>query len=217
MTFKRPNISPFFKQFLIFIGIFCLFLGVIFLFRVPILRGIGNYLICEDEPPQVEVMFVLGACTFERATAAVAEYRKGNIKEVVPTGEIVSQTLLALGLDSIKDAHLSRIALIKGGMDSTVIHPLTEGTSTLEEAQAALKYCNEKKYSKIIVLTSKHHTRRAKKIFDAVFKDSNVLVYFRGSKPMDYDTDNWWKQESGLIFVNNEYLKLIYYKWKYGI
>ena len=217
MPLPKFTKTPFFKKIAITVGICCFMLALLFVFRIPLLRGIGNYLIAEDTPPQSDVMFVLGACTFERAAAAVVEYKKGNIKEVVPTGEIVSQTLLAIDLDSITDADLSRISMIKQGMDSTVIHPLREGTSTFEEAKAALKYCKSKNYKNIVVLTSKHHTRRSKKVFDFVFKGTDIHIYFRGSNPLDYETDNWWKQESGLIFVNNEYLKLVYYKWKYGI
>ena len=209
--------KAFFQKFLFALLVFLLVFGTLFVFRINILRKIGNYLICDDNPPKVEVMFVLGACTYERAKAAVSEYKKGKIAEVVPTGELVSQMLLSLGLDSLTDADLSRIAMINEGMDSTVIHPLREGTSTLEEAKAALKYCKMKKYHQILVLTSKHHTRRTQKIFRSIFQDSDIEIYLRGSNPIDYDTENWWKQESGLIFVNNEYMKLIYYKWKYGI
>jgi hypothetical protein len=30
-----------------------------------------------------------------------------------------------------------------------------------------------------------------------------------------FDRASWWKNESGLITLNNEYLKLVYYYFKY--
>jgi hypothetical protein len=30
-----------------------------------------------------------------------------------------------------------------------------------------------------------------------------------------YDSDSWWTSEEGLLMVNNEYVKLLYYLVKY--
>jgi hypothetical protein len=32
---------------------------------------------------------------------------------------------------------------------------------------------------------------------------------------LDYDPERWWDTEEGLLMVNNEYVKLLYYALKY--
>jgi hypothetical protein len=40
-------------------------------------------------------------------------------------------------------------------------------------------------------------------------------VIVRGADPIPYKIKGWWKYEKGMIMVNNEYMKLVYYGLKY--
>jgi hypothetical protein len=30
-----------------------------------------------------------------------------------------------------------------------------------------------------------------------------------------FSVNDWWRHEEGLLMLNNEYVKLVYYHWKY--
>ena len=44
---------------------------------------------------------------------------------------------------------------------------------------------------------------------------SGVEMVLRGVQDGGFERDNWWSSEPGLIFVNNEYIKMAYYWLKY--
>ncbi|MCH8319181.1 MAG: ATP-binding cassette domain-containing protein, partial [Bacteroidetes bacterium] len=95
------------------------------------------------------------------------------------------------------------------------IELLEKGTSTKEEAGYAIQYCLENNVKQAIVLSSKFHTRRVKSIFRPLFEANGVELILRGAPSSVYSEDEWWKTEEGLIMVNNEYVKLVYYFFKY--
>jgi hypothetical protein len=51
--------------------------------------------------------------------------------------------------------------------------------------------------------------------FKEKMKSNNInLILLPAAEPL-YNVNNWWKSEQGLIFVNNEYLKIIWYLTHY--
>jgi len=196
-----------------------LFLGfgalIAWLAREPILRSVGNYLIVEDELKQAEVIFLLGGGSFDRGNEAAKLLKSGHANYVVCTGGQVPGTLKALGM-KYKEAKVSKINLVKNNKVSTLkVKLIAEGTSTKEESELILSYCLEKNIKEAIVLSSKFHTRRVNDVFRPILEEEGINVILRGAPSSQYDEDYWWQYESGLIMVNNEYLKLLYYFWKY--
>ncbi|MGL4364843.1 MAG: YdcF family protein [Bacteroidales bacterium] len=200
----------------LFLSLFILFLIMIglFLFRAPILQKVGDSLVHEDSFLVADAMFVLGAGTYERAVAASKLFKSGNVEKIVGTGEMVSPLLAAVGCKSMDDATLTKTALVALGIDSTKIETLSKGTSTYEEAEAILQYAEQQELKQIVILTSMHHTQRVRLVFKKLFAYSSTQVIIRGAYPINYQLTNWWEYEEGLIFVANEYLKLMYYKLK---
>ena len=88
-------------------------------------------------------------------------------------------------------------------------------TATKEESEAILTYCKQHNYSKVIVLSSKFHTRRVGDVFKPLLEDEGIQVIVHGAPSSLYKEAEWWKYESGMIMVNNEYMKHIYYFLKY--
>jgi len=78
-----------------------------------------------------------------------------------------------------------------------------------------LKYCIDHDIKKTIILSSKFHTLRVRKVFEPVLEKNGIEVIIRGAPSTKYSEHNWWKKEAGLIMVNNEYVKLVYYFFKY--
>ena len=202
------------KRWSIALLILVVLLGAGYLLRGSILKGMGNYLIKEDTEVKVEAAFVLSGMAYERSLKAREMYDKGYAPLLIPVGEGFNDNLRAVGIQ-LSDAALGRQALMRMGVDSTAIRILEAGTSTQEESEVILGYAKNMGFQRIMIISSRFHTRRVQKVFKRKFKDAGIDVFVVGAAPQDYDIDAWWHSEMGLIFVNNEYMKLLYYAWKY--
>ena len=100
---------------------------------------------------------------------------------------------------------------------SIVILKQGEGvTSTFEEALSVRHYLEQHTdQKKFILVTSAFHTRRARWIFRKSLDGLAVQIQVAPAPYGTFDVNNWWRDEDGLIYCFNEYVKLIYYWFKY--
>ncbi len=195
------------------LGILLAALLVLFLLRQPILRGIGGFLVNTDVPEQVDAAFVLSGAAKERTDKALGLYPV-FVEQLITTGGMVSQSLQALGY-AYTDSEVMREALLAAGVDTMAVAVISRGTSTYEESEEILGYALSKGYRRIMIVSSLHHTRRISLVFREKFRKSGIEVNLQGAEPAEYNADVWWQDEDGMIFVFNEYAKLVYYLWKY--
>lgn len=191
-----------------------LFFFTLFLLRIPIARGVGNYLIAQDEQTITDAVLVLGGGSKDRAIEAAKLYHEGFSQLFICTGEHVPSVLEVLEMD-LRECDLARLQLIKSGVPAALIDTMRVGTSTMEEANILLSYCKTNKLNSVTVLSSKFHLRRVKNVFKDLFEENGIAVVFHGAPSSRYNESNWWTSEQGLIMVNNEYMKLLYYWCKY--
>lgn len=187
---------------------------LLYIFRVQLLQGAGRLLVEEDAPASTEVLVVLGGNSLERATEALNWYREGRVKRLVCTGGNIPSALEAVG-QPMFEAELTRKFLLEQGVDSNRVIALTGSTSTLEESQEVRAWAEAQGIPEVTVLSSRFHTGRVKRVFSKTFDGSKVQVYTAGAPALGYNEDEWWKSEEGLIMVNNEYIKSLYYLLKY--
>ncbi|MEM6344908.1 MAG: YdcF family protein [Bacteroidota bacterium] len=205
----------FFRKFFIVLLVIVTLVGGIYLLRFPILRGLGNALIKEDTAQKSEAMFILSGQADERVSyARYIDKEMGLAPKIITLGAGISPTLQAIGM-SISDAEIARRALISGGIDSLRIEAIPIGTSTFEESEEILGFSQVRGYKKIIILSSKFHTRRVRNVFRDKFREAGIEVVIMGAEPKDYELEKWWEDEAALLFVNNEYVKLLYYAIRY--
>lgn len=190
------------------------FILVLILFRNPILRGIGNYLVAEDHAELTEACFVLGGNSFERGTQAVKLSAIYPEQKFVTTGGNYPLQIQAFDT-TMYEAELTKHFMVKRGVAADKIVTLTNSTSTLEESDEILAYCKEHGVKKISVLSSAFHLRRVRWVFEKKFSKEGIQVLFFAAPDRTFNADNWWKDEEGLITCNNEYIKLLYYFLKY--
>ena len=90
-------------------------------------------------------------------------------------------------------------------------------TSTWVDAQVTLQTACQQEISSLIVVSSPLHMRRVKMCFERVFEGSGVkLIYCPVPLGRDkIEIERWWTREREFIKVYNEYLKLIFYRFKY--
>lgn len=183
---------------------------LLFLFRYPIMKGLGNYLIYENSLEKADVVFVLSGSPVDRGNEAVAVYNNNFSRKIFCTGSIVPHSFQVLGL-GYTEGDLLKKQITKMGIPDSVIVLINQGTSTVEEKEAILSYCLLNEIESCIVITSKFHTKRVKKVFKLDFENEDIQIMIHGAPSSQYNEKKWWENEYGLLAVNNEYVKLVYY------
>jgi uncharacterized SAM-binding protein YcdF (DUF218 family) len=110
------------------------------------------------------------------------------------------------------NAQLSKMAAIDLGVQEENILIL-EGNakSTQDEALIIREYIrNNRAIESIILVTSKYHSGRSKKIFRKVLSslDREINIYSSPSKYDPFNVNQWWKGKEDIKWVVLEYLKL---------
>ena len=194
---------------------------LVLVFHVCILQAIGGFLINTDNlSGKFDAIFVLGGNTFESSNHAAKLYFEGCSKNIVTLGANEDISMKAIFTEASdtrvrhSDCFISRDQLILKGVSEDNIMALDVGLTAREEANAILNHCKQKGYEKIIVVSGKLHTRRMRYSFKN-FDDHQIEVLLSGSVLSGYNEDYWWKSERGMIMVNNEYMKLLYYYLNY--
>jgi uncharacterized SAM-binding protein YcdF (DUF218 family) len=120
----------------------------------------------------------------------------------------------AMGLN-LTSAQLTRKCMIETGVDSLRVFELGEATSTYEESEEILTYCINHNLKEVSVVSSDFHLRRMSMVFGEKFQEKGILVHFFGTETKDFKAESWWTFEAGLITTFNEYIKIVYYVFKY--
>lgn len=178
------------------------------------LQFIGNRLICEDRMERVPALFVLSGDPWDRGNEAVNLYKKGLTGKIICTGENIPRLFLIADI-RYPESELTRMHIIAQGVPPSDVELLAKGTSTKEESDFIIEYCRQHDIKKAGVVSTKFHTRRIKNTFKKKFKEAGIDLIIHGAPSSVYREDHWWENEEGLIFVNNEYIKIMYY-WMKG-
>lgn len=182
--------------------------------RTPLLRGMGNLLITEDPLVRADEVFVLGGAIVDRGIEAANVYNQGISERFVFTGAPVPTALEGLGIDST-EAACTRNEAVRHSLPMANTLVLNKGTSTFEEAEALLHQAKIDQADTVLVISSLFHLRRVGFVFRKRFQGSGITVLLHGAPSQNFDEQHWWSSEEGLIMVNNEYVKLVYYWLKY--
>lgn len=198
------------KKSLLTLAFISAFILLFFLFRFQLLRAAGRYLISEDEPCRVQAIFILAGGPKDRADEALLLYKQGFGPVLICTGATVPADFQALGLP-YTEAEITAKYLSRLGLDSSAIVLLPEGSSTLQESRLILNYCLANRLDSVMVVSHRFHTRRIRSFFEKAFREAGIYLNIHGAPASQYDEKRWWENEYGLLMVNNEYVKLIYY------
>ena len=194
------------------------FFIVLFLYRQAILGGIGHFLTVAESSavtPSNQTFFVLGGNGYERGKGAALLAQEFPTAQFICTGggDTLNE-MRAMGLN-LTSARLTRKCLIETGVDSLRVFELGKATSTYEESEEILSYCINHNLKEISVVSSDFHLRRISLVFGEKFQEKGILVHFFGTETKDFKAESWWTFEAGLITTFNEYIKLVYYVFKY--
>jgi uncharacterized SAM-binding protein YcdF (DUF218 family) len=184
--------------------------------RSQILTGMADLLVVNDPLQPADIIFVLNGDYNTRPFRASELYKQGLAPIIVISqSEMLPAEKLGLAPD---DTDVSIGVMKKLGVppEKIVVLPVEGGvTSTFDEANALRQYIETHNIHSLILLTSAFHTRRAKWIFDRELAGLPITLEVAAVHHYGFDQTNWWQSEDGLITLNNEYIKLVYYLVKY--
>jgi uncharacterized SAM-binding protein YcdF (DUF218 family) len=188
-------------------------------YRVPILTGLGRYLIVEHPPQKSDLIVGLAGGNVDRGLAVADAYGKGLAPRIFVAREDPPDGYALLkerGVNYPESVDLMRIILEGLGIPrSAFLTSDRQAKSTFEEANLVKDVVMKSGYSSIIVITTPYHSRRAWLTFRKVFEENDVRLLMLPSPYSDFNPADWWKKRRYLREVIIEYQKLIYYTLKY--
>jgi hypothetical protein len=202
------------KKWLVFTMVTVVALLLLFIFKNNILRGAGNFLIAEDDLKPSTYAFVLSGGPWDRGNEAVNIFKRKFADTLVCTGENIPHDFKALGLNML-ESEITEKNMLNQDVPKSNILLIRKGTSTQEESEEILAFCKKRAVKQIIVISTDFHTRRIQQVFKKKFRHEGIEVIVRAAPGSSYDAQQWWKSENGLIALNNEYIKQLYYLVKH--
>lgn len=184
------------------------------LFSAIALPRLGGWLVVEDPLQKADALIVLGGTTYERPLEAVDLVKEGwapriyLLREIIDWGE---RELIARGISYPRPIDVQIDLLRRLGIEESAVHVLDQANSTAAEATLVHDLVAREKFSRIIVITSKQHTRRARLVMSRRLDDTGVEVIVRASRYDKSNTDQWWSERSTLRFTLFETQRLFGY------
>jgi uncharacterized SAM-binding protein YcdF (DUF218 family) len=201
---------------LIGLGGLCALALLGFMVGAPLLTSLARFLVVTESPREADLVLVLLGDPHQRPVRASELFHAGLARRVAVSESEVPFAVAVGALPSTADVTVQ--ALISLGVPEDLVEmiPFEGGvTSTRDEALAFRDYVQEHTVTRAIIVSSALQTRRARWIFKRVLADQGVEVQVVGAPYRGFDETNWWKSERGLIAVNNEFIKLVYYRVVY--
>lgn len=182
----------------------------------------GSWLVVEDPLTRAEVAVVLSGLPTSRALAARDLYRQGLVETiwVIPEpinkieGELVNDEvfdeLVRAKLVDPSTAQWAQRILVSMGIpkDHIVILP-KPAQGTINEAHWVREAFKDRLPKRLVLITSKSASRRARYIFRDVFKHDDVDILSSPTPYDPFDAARWWAQPRHALTVVTEYEKLL--------
>lgn len=176
----------------------------------------GTYLVVETPVESADSVVVLAGPRVERWLESVELYREKIAPRVLLSSGRVSPVERALrerGIKFPREVDLARDAMIQLGVPADRIDTFPETVdNTAAEAAIVRGIAKDRGWRKIIVVTSKYHTRRALYAFEREFRGTGIEVRMRGTRFDTAQPTRWWKHRDDVRFVLSEYPKLLAYR-----
>ena len=199
-----------YKRLIIVILLLSAGLLTIYLLRHNLLHAVSHGLIDVDPARRVPLLVVLSGGGWDRGNEAGKLFHGGYAPVVLCTGGNDVPDLQAWGI-KVTESEVTRKNLQRNLIPDSCIVLLSEGKSTLEEKDIILRYCEQHNIRDVMILTSLIHTSRCRQVFSKAFERRGIRICLRGSASSRFSEREWWQTEEGLIAINNEWMKHLYY------
>jgi len=172
-------------------------------------RSAGRWLIVEDGLEPAKAIVVLSGRMPQRALEAAELYRQGFAAEVWvmrPSGP--GEALERMGIPFVGEEFYSQKVLLARGVPSDAIRVLEKETqNTKGEVGLIGEELKRVGGEKVIVVTSRAHSRRVRATWKRVVGESPRVIV-RGTRGDAFDAEHWWRSTSDALDVAREVLGL---------
>jgi uncharacterized SAM-binding protein YcdF (DUF218 family) len=182
--------------------------------RSSILQECAELWIVSDRVEPADAIAVLGGGVDLRPFAAADLYKQGLASKIL----VANVKLGPIEKLAIVPAHseLNREVLLKLGVpEEAIIGFGNNVSSTFDESRALAVWAKDNGAHTIIVPTELFPGRRQRWILNHELASAGAHVLMDAHKPLEYSVDDWWKHEEGVIDLQNELIKYVYYRLKY--
>ena len=216
MTAKRTI-----RRFSVFVLALAVFVFLLWLFSGTILSRVGQFLILDQKPVASDAVVVLntGSEYYPRLIEAADLFKKGLAQKVVINGNRKTDVLRGLEKRGFKECcpwYEDRVRILEIlSVPRKEILPISaeDAYDTVSEAEAVGRELVREGCRRVIITTSKSHTRRAGHIWTTMFGDQ-LSICTVAAKTDPYDPKGWWKQGRQIRWVLAEYGAWVYYWYK---
>jgi uncharacterized SAM-binding protein YcdF (DUF218 family) len=180
---------------------------VVLVFITLAARGLGRWLVLEDPLARAQTIVVLNGSFPYRANEAAFLYRQEWAPEIwltlVPTD--AGQAAHHRAGDVVDVGTRSNARLLERlGVPARAVLVVEEGVgNTAEELRLVARALRCRGLDRVIVVTSKWHTRRTRIIWRTLVGDSiHAIVRYADAEP--FDPDSWWRRLTDARMVAHE-------------
>lgn len=180
----------------------------------------GRFLVIDRPLQPADVIVVLAGTRAERLLEGVELYREKMAPVILLSGgriEVAEEALRSRGIRYPREVDLMKDAVAQLGVPASDIQTFSESVdNTASEATLTRALAGQRGWRRIIVVTSKYHTRRSLFAFERAFRGTGVQVQVRGTRFDGARPERWWRERKDLRFVISEWQKLLAYRLGLG-
>jgi uncharacterized SAM-binding protein YcdF (DUF218 family) len=175
----------------------------------------GRFLQHEDPLQPADAIFVLDGTRLERPLEAVDLYKAGWAPLIVLSPgrpEPAELQVRAQGVTFPRPAELVKNAMVQLGVPAAaVVADPGSVDNTASEAELLRAMVIAHHWTRVIVITSKYHTRRAGFAFRRGLRGTGATPILRASRYDPFDPANWWHDRADVRQGGREWVALILY------
>ena len=170
------------------------------LWREPVCRALGHFLVVSNDLKKADVIVVLAGDS-ERVGQAVALYKQGLADYIIMSG----------GVSESPDTMAESMKRQARGMGVPEDHIFLEPRSqhTYQHPFLVAPLLCEHRFKSAIIVSSPYHMRRVALLFNRAFKHSGVKLMYCPAAGSWFSPDTWWQSAGGRKVVYLEYMKMV--------
>jgi uncharacterized SAM-binding protein YcdF (DUF218 family) len=188
-----------------------------------LLPTIGTLLVQDSPPRQADAVVVLntGVDYYPRLVEAAELVMAGYAPRVIINGNrktAILRELEAAGFTPSLpwDTDIRRMLNLLGVMDEQILSISVEDAyDTISEARGVAPELRQQGFKRLLIVTSRFHTRRAGHIWRQAFPGEFDIITVAASKD-PFDPAGWWREGRQIKQVMAEYGGWLFYLWQAG-
>jgi uncharacterized SAM-binding protein YcdF (DUF218 family) len=205
-------------RYLLLFLLFCV--SLLYFLSGAILTRIGKFLVFDEQPSVSDAVVVLntGVEYYPRLIEAAELFRRRLVRTIVINGNRKTDLLRSLeekGFQPCCAWYEDRIRILElfGVPREAILTISVENAyDTITEAIAVGKTLIDKGVLRIIITTSKFHTRRARRIWINNYPNQ-LSIQVVAARTDPYSPESWWRDGRQVRWVLAEYGAWVYYFW----